>query len=142
MKKAKYYLMTAAGILLLALGFYLLKIFTDPQWIMRTFPYLCIGIGCGIFGHGLGEILKQKAVKKNPELARQMAIEKEDERNVMHANASKASGFDMMTYVFGALLLVYVFMNVSLEILLPFVGAYLFVQFFALYRRLKIDKEQ
>ena len=38
------------GLLLLAVSLYLIKTSNDPQGIMRTLPYVCIGIGCGLFG--------------------------------------------------------------------------------------------
>ena len=142
MKKAKHTIIMFSGLILLIAGLCFIKIFTEPQGFMRTLPYLCIGIGCGLFSHGLSKIINKRALKKDPVLAKQMEIEINDERNIEHANLSKAKGFTMMTYVFSALLLVYAFMGVSPKILLPFVIAYLFVQFYALYHRLKIDKEQ
>ena len=36
------------GLLLLAVSLYLIKTSNDPQGIMRTLPYVCIGIGCGL----------------------------------------------------------------------------------------------
>ncbi len=141
MKHTKSYVIIAAGIALFGLGFFLLKAFTDPYWISHTFPYLCIGVGCGAFGHGLGDLLSKKAREKDPEMAKQLDIELNDERNVQHMNASKAKAFDMMTYVFGALMLAYGLMNASLSILLTFVAAYLFIQFYALYYRFKMDRE-
>lgn len=142
MKKAKYYLIAAAGAALFALGFFLIKAYPESGGILLTLPYLCIGLGCGAFGHGLGEILSKKARQADPEMARQLDIEAKDERNVKHANAAKAKGFDMMTYVFAALLLAFALMNAPLGVILPTVVAYLFIQFYALYHRLKLDREQ
>lgn len=45
-------------------------------------------------------------------------------------------------YVFGALMLAFALMGADLTIILLFVGAYLFIQFYAVYVRLKLDKEQ
>ena len=55
----------------------------DPQGIMRALPFLLVGFGCGIFGHGLGELLAKKAAASDPEMARQVEIAQTDERNVM-----------------------------------------------------------
>ena len=142
MKKAKYYLIAAAGAALFALGLFLVKAYPESEGILLTLPYLCIGLGCGAFGHGLGDILNRKAREKDPEMARQLDIEAKDERNVKHANAAKARGFDMMTYVFAALLLAFALMNAPMGVILPSVVAYLFIQFYALYHRLKLDREQ
>lgn len=57
MKKGKYYIITIIGALLFAAGLYLIKTISNPLGIMKTAPYLCIGIGCGMFGHGLGNII-------------------------------------------------------------------------------------
>lgn len=142
MKKTKYYLIAAAGAALFALGLFLVKAYPESGGLLLTLPYLCIGVGCGAFGHGLGEILSKKALEKDPEMARRLDIEAKDERNVKHANAAKAKGFDMMTYVFAALLLAFALMNAGFAVIIPSVVAYLFIQFYALYHRFKLDREQ
>lgn len=142
MKKGKYYIITIIGALLFAAGLYLIKTISNPLGIMKTAPYLCIGIGCGMFGHGLGNIINKMAIKKHPALAKQIEIDTKDERNIMIGNTAKSKGYDMMTYVFAALLLAYSLMGASFTIIIPFVIAYLFVQFYAIYHRIKIDKEQ
>lgn len=141
MKKSIHILVTLAGAALTGGGLYLAKTVQDPIGIMKTLPYLCIGIGCGAFGHGLGELVRIWAVSKDPAQARQMEIDATDERNVMLANRAKAKGYDMMTYVFAALMLAYALMGASFEIILPFVAAYLFVHGVAAYHRLKGEKE-
>jgi hypothetical protein len=143
MKKAKYALMiTLLGVVLFGVGFYLMKAFAQPQGILKTLPYLCIGIGCGAFGHGFGDLLNRKILKKDPAAARQMTIDINDERNVMHANMAKAKGYNLMINVFAALMLAYAFMGETMEVLLSLIAAYFSVQIYALYHRLKIDKEQ
>ena len=64
------------GLLLLAVSLYLIKTSNDPQGIMRTLPYVCIGIGCGLFGHGMGNVISERAINSYPELKRQLDIEK------------------------------------------------------------------
>ena len=56
------------GLLLLAVSLYLIKTSNDPQGIMRTLPYVCIGIGCGLFGHGMGNVISERAINSYPEL--------------------------------------------------------------------------
>lgn len=141
MKTARQYLVTGAGVLLGALGLFLIKTVPQPQGILVTLPYLCIGVGCGMFGHGLGEIINRKALSRDPKLSRQKEIEEKDERNRSHACQAKARGFDMMTYVFAALLLAFALMGSSIQIVIPFVAAYLFVELSAVYFRIKIDRE-
>ena len=45
------------GLLLLTIGLYLIKTVGDPQGIMASLPYVCIGIGSGLFGHGMGNLI-------------------------------------------------------------------------------------
>ena len=118
-----------------------MKSLTDPQGIMRTLPYILVGIGCGMFGHGVGDLINKKVTAKNPELVKQIEIDQNDERNIMITNMAKAKGYDIMTYVFAALLLAYGLMGASMEVIIPFVIAYLFVQFYAVYIRLRKDRE-
>ena len=140
-KERKSIAISILGGLLLVVGLYFIKCFTEPQGIMRTLPYILIGVGCGMFGHGIGDILAKRMTAKDPEFARKIAIEEKDERNIMISNMARAKAFNIMTYVFGALMLAYALMGASMEILIPFVIAYLFVQFYALYIRMKKDKE-
>ncbi|MEA4889917.1 MAG: hypothetical protein VB070_10685 [Clostridiaceae bacterium] len=44
-------------------------------------------------------------MKNNPEIQKQIEIEKNDERNVAMMNRAKAKAYDIMTFVFGALML-------------------------------------
>ena len=129
------------GLLLLVVGLSLIKVSNDPQGIMRTLPYVCIGIGCGLFGHGMGNVISERAINSYPELKRQLDIEKNDERNVAIANRAKGKAFDMMTFVFGALMLSFALMGIDMVAVLLLVFAYLLVHGFALYYRFKFDKE-
>ena len=141
MKRAKNVWLSVLGFVLIAAGIYLIKTVPDPQGIMRALPFLLVGFGCGIFGHGLGELLAKKAAAVDPETARRMEIDQTDERNVMIGSLAKAKGYDMMTYVFGALMVAFALMNASWTVILPMVIAYLFVHGYAIYFRCKIEKE-
>ena len=59
MKNKKDLLISLFGVLLILAGFYLIKAIDDPQNVMRSLPYLCIGIGCGLFGNGVGEFISK-----------------------------------------------------------------------------------
>lgn len=141
MKQAKNVWLSVLGLALTGAGIYLIKTVPDPQGIMRVMPFLLVGFGCGIFGHGLGELLAKKAAASDLEMARQVEIAQTDERNVMIGNMAKAKGYDMMTYVFGALMVAFALMGASWAVILPMVVAYLFVHGYAIYFRVKFDKE-
>ncbi len=140
-KKMIDYITVSIGLALLAVGLYLIKSLTDPKGVMLAFPYLAIGIGCGTFGHGMGNIIQRGALKGHPEIAKQIAIDQNDERNIAVGNRAKAKAHDMMVFVFGALMLSYALMGVGILPLLLLVGSYLFVIFYGIYYRVKYDKE-
>ena len=54
---------------------------------------------------------------------------------------AKGKAFDMMTYVYGALMVSFALMGVDMSALLLLVFAYLFVHGFGIYYRIKFDKE-
>lgn len=142
MKKGmNQYFLVLFGLLLAGVGLYLVKTSINPQGIMRALPYVFVGLGCGIFGHGMGEIIRLKAIKNHPDIERQLRIDQEDERNVAIANSAKAKAYDMMVFVFGALMLAFALMGVDMYPLLLLVFAYLFVVGYGVYYRVKLDKE-
>lgn len=141
MKRAKNIWLSVLGFALIAAGIYLIRTVPDPQGILRALPFLLVGFGCGIFGHGLGELLAKKAAESDPETARRMEIDQTDERNVMIGNMAKAKGYDMMIYVFGALMVSFAVMGASWTVIIPMVIGYLFVHEYAIYFRVKFDKE-
>ena len=139
--KMTKYVTIILGLLLWAIGFYLLKTGNDPQGIMRALPYVCISFGCGLFGYGMGDVLSERALNSDPKLKKKMDIEINDERNVTIANKAKGKAFDMMTFVFGALMVSFALMGIDIVAVLLLVFAYLFVHGFSLYYRFKFEKE-
>lgn len=139
--KITRYTTIIVGLLLLVTGLFLVKSFENPQGIMRTLPYVCIGIGCGLFVHGMGDMLSERALRKAPETQKQMEIEKNDERNIALADKAKGKAFDMMTFVFGTLMVSFALMGVDVIAVLLLVFSYLFVHGSAIYYRYKLDRE-
>ena len=130
------------GLALLAGAWLLLKLIPDPDashW--RVVPFLALGVGCGVFGAGAGELLAAASMKKHPELQKQNEITRKDERNVALGNAAKARGYDLMTYAFGAMLLFSALMEADLILTLVMVAVYLFIQFYTLWQRFRLEKE-
>lgn len=134
-------ILSVLGASIFALGLYWVKTIPAPVGGMKALPYLMIGVGCGAFGHGMGDIIGKKAMKANPEIAKQIAIDQKDERNVTISDKSKAKAYDSMLIVFGALQLAFALMNVDLMIILLMVMAYLFVVGYGIYYRVKYEKE-
>ena len=141
MKKAFDYIVAISGLLLLGVGLALLKLIDNPQGVMLTLPYICIGVGCGMFGHGLGNVVSNRVAKNNPELKKQIEIDKNDERNVAVSNQAKAKAYDMMLYIFGALMIAFALMGVGVAAVLMLVFAYLLVVGFFIYYLNKYNNE-
>ena len=72
----KKYAAVIFGVLLLAIGLYLVKASDDPQGIMRALPYVCIGVGSGLFGHGMGNIVSERAIQGDPDLKKNWKLRK------------------------------------------------------------------
>jgi hypothetical protein len=140
-KSISAYILTVVSLGLLAGGLYFIKTMEDPQSILGALPYICVGLGCVIFGHGLGEIILQSAIKRDPIAGKQLEIDKKDERNLAIANQAKAKAYDMMVFVFGALLFSFALMGIDLLVLLLFVFTYLLIIVYSTYYRFKFNKE-
>lgn len=135
------YIFTAIGMILLVTGLLLVKALDNLQGFMLVLPYILFGIGCGIWGYGMGNIISRRALKSSPEIQKQLEIEKTDERNIAIANRAKAKAYDMMIFLFGALMLTFALRGVDVIALLLFLFAYLFVQGYGVYYRCKYGKE-
>lgn len=96
--------LSAIGFVIMGAGLALIKLLPKTDGILKTLPYLCVGIGAGIFGGNLGTAIKNKAVLQNPQVAKQIEIEQKDERNQAIRNKAKARAYDLMIYVYAAIL--------------------------------------
>jgi len=138
---AKNIALSAFGFVILIAGLVFVKLLPDPQGIMRTLPYICIGIGAGIFGGNIGTLIKKQLLKKDPKAAREIEIEAKDERNIAISNKAKAKAYDLMQIVFGVLIIAFALMQVDMYVLLTFIAAYLFIIFSMIYYINKYCKE-
>lgn len=137
MKKTIWYVLLAvAGGLLLILGAIWLR-----GGVENVAAYVCIGVGAGMLGHGLGAVLQEEALKGAPEARRQLEIETNDERNVTLSNRAKAKAYDAMNLIFPALMLVFALMRIELAAILLLVAGYLAVCGICVYYRVRYDRE-
>ena len=141
MKTTGNVLTAICGVLVCAGGLFLLKTVADPQGIMQALPFILIGIGCGAFGYGVGEAVKCRVLRKHPDLARQQQIESQDERNQAIDNIAKAKAFDLMIYVFAALLIAFALMGAEAKIIIPLVIGYLLIGFYRIYYQCRLAKK-
>ena len=136
--KTKSTVLTVIGLLVLAAGLVTVKMY---ELGTQTAPYLCIGLGCGVFGQGLGELLTRRSEKGHPELARQREIEENDERNIALRDKAQAKAYRIMLPVFGALFFAFGLMQVELRMILLLVAAYLYICACSVYYSVKYRKE-
>ena len=123
-RRRQGWMLFLAGLLLLAGAWLLLKLLpgldTTP-W--RAVPFLCLGVGCGLFGGGTGELLAVQAMKKHPELQKQNEIAERDERNVAIGNLAATRAFTLFSVLVPVTaLMLWVLGQVTLVGMLVFVG--------------------
>ena len=135
------YIITIMGVLLLVVSLCMTKIIDDSESIMSTIFYVFIGLGCIIFGHGIGKICTMQAEKADPKMAKRNLINKSDERNVAVSNKAKAKAYDIMVYIFAALQIVFGLMGVDLSVIIMLNVGYFLVIGFEIYYFKKFDKE-
>ena len=140
-KIGRYIFLSAIGLIIFGAGLALLKFLPDADGVLKALPYLCVGVGSGIFGGNLGMVIKYKTMLKNPQAAKQIEIEQKDERNKIISNKSKARAYDLMIYVYAAILLAFTLMQVDTYVILTLVGVYLFFIFTYVYYTNKYHKE-
>lgn len=134
--RTRNYIFVLLGLLLIASGLIMMRTLAD-----RALPYICLGIGCGIFGNGMSGVVVQRATRKNPKILEQIEVEKNDERNIAVSNHAKAKSYDLMIFIFGALILSIAWIGIDLMAILLLIAAYLFVVFSGIYYRCKYEKE-
>jgi CDP-diglyceride synthetase len=141
--KKKYidYLIVILGIIMFGTGLYFAKTIENPEGIWRTLPFILIGIGCGTFGSSAGNILSKTAIKKYPEIQKEKEIAQSDERNISIGNRAKAKAYDLMIFVYSALLLSFALMNIEMWVTLLLTFAYLFIIGYRIYYHIKYEKE-
>lgn len=135
------YFLTVVGLVLLAVSVIFIKTIEDPQGLLRALLYIGMGLGCAIFGHGMAELMGGLMLRNHPAAAKQLEIEKKDERNLAIANGAKAKAYDMMIFVFGALIFAIALMGIDLIVVLLLGFTYLFILGYCSYYRLKYYKE-
>lgn len=135
----KYIVLAVFGFVLLLAGLVLVISLPDVKGIMLTLPYICVGVGTGIFGGNLGAAISNHLLKKDPNLAKQKEIDTKDERNIAIGNKAKA--FDLMLMVYSALMIAFALMQIEMYVVLILAAAYLFVVFSMIFYLNKYNKE-
>lgn len=129
------------GVGFLVIGFLIHKNSAGRDQMTTVVSYLFIALGCGVFGHFTGNIMKYYSIKNHEDLMRQLEIEKKDERNILITEKSKAKAYDLMIYLFAAMLLIFSLMGVDKLQIIIIVAIYLSIQVYALYWSSKLESK-
>ena len=136
----KDYIFIITGIVLIVAGFYFHKNNTSADKMITAIPHILIYIGIGILGHFIGNVIQHTSIKNHEALERQIMIDKNDERNILIANKSKAKAYDLMIYLFAAMLIMFSLMKINKFAITIMVTIYLAIQIYALYWRHNFER--
>ena len=139
-KTTRYIIFAIIGFIILGTGLVLIKLFPDAEGILKTLPYICVGLGSGLLGGNLGTAVRNRFALKNPKIAKQVEIEEKDERNRSISDRAKANAYDLMIYTYSSILLAFALMGVELYVLLTLVAVYLFIVSTNAYYLIKYHK--
>lgn len=140
-KNIGQYVLTVVGFILFVTGIVLIIFFSESEGIMKAFPFICLGIGAGLCGGGLGAVIRRRQMLKDPQLAKKIDIDTKDERNIAIANKAKAVAYNFTLLIFAVLIMFLSLVQVETYITLIFVGAYLMIIFLNIYFLMKYHKE-
>jgi len=138
---AKYIVFSALGFLVMIAGFLTVIIFPETDGILRVLPYVCIGIGAGAFGGNAGNAVKEYIIGKNPETARRVAIEANDERNAAITGRAKAKAYEIIQVLLWILIIVLALMQAELYVVLSLIAVNLIAIISMLFYINKYNKE-
>lgn len=139
MNKPVRVILLILGLGLLVAGAIVMKM--DLLEGMKALPGVMIGVGAGLFGHSSGSLIQERVLKGSPEEARRIQIEQTDERNIAISNQAKGRAFDVMGYVYAALMLALVLMGADFMVILLMVVAYLIPYGVLIYELTRLHKE-
>ena len=108
------------GVAVMTLGLFLMS------RMSAALPGILIGLGAGALGAGLSGVLTSLLSRRYPDMAGK-TVEQQDERNIAISNRAKARAYDLMVYVFGALMVTFALMNADVSMILLLIGAYMIV---------------
>lgn len=100
-KIMRYIIFAVIGFIILGTGLVLIKLLPDADGILKTLPYICVGLGSGLLGGNLGTAIKNRSALKNPQIAKKVEIEEKDERNRSISDRAKAKAYAFACFICG-----------------------------------------
>jgi hypothetical protein len=88
-KIVRYIVFAIIGFVILGTGFVLIKLLPDADGILKTLPYICIGLGSGLLGGNLGTAIKNYGAFKNPQIQSKLKLRRKMSAVVQSAIGQK-----------------------------------------------------
>ena len=136
LKKTSFYLGTLIfGIILLGLGL----VFRNYE--LKPVSGVCFGIGMGLIGMSISNIIMKRHEQKNPDVMKQNEIEFNDERNAMIRNKAKAKSGDIIQWFIMGIVYLMIIIDAPLWVSLVTVCVFALYHILAFYFMDKYQKE-
>lgn len=123
------------GVILLVVGFFIISVTS------KTVSGLCIGIGAGLIGMNVANLLISLYYKKHPDIKKQSDIDSKDERSISINIRAKAKAFDITIRALIIVPFLLILTDSPLWMTLATVGLYLFGFGIQIYYTIRYNKE-
>ena len=110
MKNKKIKIIGLACLIVIGISLVLISIFLE---FTNNANGALIGIGSGVIGASIAQLLTIKIYSKDPSKLKTKTIEVNDERNILIKQKAKSSTYKIFTYVLSIVLMSLVFMNLD-----------------------------
>lgn len=108
-KIIKGYLPIGMGIILLTLGLFVFK-----SEATKSVGGVCFGLGAGLLGMSLSNLVNLSYLEHHPEVQKQSKIESADERNIMINHMAKSKTLDIIQWFIIGIAYVTILMKASI----------------------------
>jgi hypothetical protein len=108
---------------------------------LKVFSGLSIGIGAGLLGMSIAQLIMKHYEDKNPELSRQIKIDSMDERNIIIRNKAKAKAGDITMWLIMLIAFISIIISTQLWFTLLVVVVFLLYNIFIVYFMNKYQNE-
>lgn len=136
LKKKKFYMVTLIiGIVLIGVSY----LFKGED--LKSISGVLIGIGSGLFGMSIANILMKNLEQKNPNMMKQNEIEFKDERNTIIRYRAKAKAADIIQWFIMGIAYLTIIINAPLWVTLATVCVFLLYNILGVYFMTKYQKE-
>lgn len=136
LKKKSFYIITLIlGIALIGVSF----LFKGED--LKTISGLAIGIGSGLFGMSIANIIMKNLEQKDPEGMKQKEIEFKDERNTIIRYRAKAKAADIIQWFIMGIAYLTIIISAPLWVTLTTICVFLLYNILSIYLMNKFQKE-